>query len=167
MVKKEESLDDTISKVYDEIHSANSTDKDTDSDGGGFIGQHMKKVAEKKRAEEEAKKLAEERQWALDHPGFVAESAVQSKKKKKNHKKGILERVEEKIQSEVKEKEQDDSAEIMEQALNDPSYVEQIELMKKMKKRGIIADEKDPSKEELSPEDKAANFAEKLLGDKL
>ena len=28
----------------------------------------------------------------------------------------------------------------MEQALKDPEYIEQIDLMKKMKKRGIIAD---------------------------
>lgn len=122
-VKKEESLDDTISQVYDEIHSGNSTD--TDSDGGGFIGQHMKKMAEKKKAEEEAKKLEAEKQWALDHPGFIAESNISTVlKHQKNHKKGILERVQEKIQVAEKEKADDDAGEIMEQALNDPSYVE-------------------------------------------
>ena len=55
----------------------------------------------------------------------------------------------------------------MEQALKDPEYIEQIDLMKKMKKRGIIADDKQDSQEELSADDKAQRYAEKLLGDKL
>jgi hypothetical protein len=45
--------------------------------------------------------------------------------------------------------------------------VEQIELMKKMKKRGIIADDKEGAKEEAQPEDKVQQFAESLLGDKI
>ena len=123
-------------------------------------------MAEKKRALEEAKKLAEEKQYALDHPGFVAESNISMVlKHQKKHKKGILERVEEKIQTAEKEKAEDDAGDIMEQALNDPSYVEQIELMKKMKKRGIISDEKEESQQEVSAEDKAQQYAEKLLGD--
>jgi hypothetical protein len=85
----------------------------------------MKKVAEKKKAAEEAKRLATERQYALEHPGFVAESNISMVlKHQKKHKKGILERVEEKIQSAEKEKADDDAGDIMEQALNDPSYVE-------------------------------------------
>ena len=125
----------------------------------------MKKMAEKKKASEEAKKLAAEKEYALEHPGFVAESNISTVlKHQKNHKKGILERVEEKIQTAEKEKADDDAGDIMEQALNDPSYVEQIELMKKMKKRGIITDEK-ASKEDVSLEDKTQQYAEKLLGD--
>jgi len=52
---------------------------------------------------------------------------------------------------------------MMEQALNDPAYQAQIELMQKMKKRGIIADDKKP-KDEETQEDKTQQFAEKLLG---
>ena len=42
----------------------------------------------------------------------------------------------------------------MEQALNDPAYVEQVDLLKKMKKRGIIGDDKEKTSEEPSAEDK-------------
>jgi len=42
----------------------------------------------------------------------------------------------------------------MEQALNDPAYVEQVDLMKKMKKRGIIQDDKEKSNDEPTGEDK-------------
>ena len=157
-VKKEETLDDEISKVYDEIHSDNSTEAASD-DGGGFIGNHLKKIAEKKKAKEEAAKLAAERQYALDHPqeaGFIESSNIDKVIKHKNHKKGILERIEEKENSEAKEKAEDDSAQIMEQALNDPAYVEQVDLLKKMKKRGIISNgDKDMSNDELSADDKA------------
>lgn len=70
----------------------------------------------------------------------------------------------EKEQTEAKEKADDDSAEIMEQALNDPAYVEQVDLLKKMKKRGIIEDDK--PKDQEKQVDKTEQFAEKLLGDK-
>ena len=103
-VVKEKSLDEEISQVYDEIHSDNSTDAASD-DGGGFIGNHLKKVAEKKKAKEEAEKLAAERQYALDHPqevGFM--EFKKSVAKDPNHKKSILERVMEKEQTEAKEK---------------------------------------------------------------
>ena len=95
-VEKEKTLDEEISQVYDEIHSDNSTEVASD-DGGGFIGNHLKKVAEKKRAKEEAEKLAAERQYALDHPqeaGFIEFKKTVAKDP--NHKKGILERVMEK-----------------------------------------------------------------------
>jgi len=134
----------------------------------------MKKLAEKKKAKDDAEKLAAERQYTLDHPqeaGFIESPASNIDKviKHKYHKKGILERMEEKENSEAKEKADDDSAQIMEQALNDPAYVEQVDLLKKMKGRGIISisGDKDQSKEELSAEDKAEKYAEKLLGDKL
>jgi hypothetical protein len=58
----------------------------------------MKKMAEKKRAADEMKKLAAEKEYALEHPGFVAESNISMVlKHQKKHKKGILERVEDKI----------------------------------------------------------------------
>ena len=153
-VVKEKTLDEEIDQVYDEIHSDNSTDAASD-DGGGFIGNHLKKVAEKKKAKEDAEKLAAERQYALEHPqevGFM--EFKKSVAKDPNHKKSILERVMEKERTEAKEKAEDDSAEIMEQALNDPAYVEQVDLMKKMKKRGIISDDKEKTTDETIGEDK-------------
>jgi hypothetical protein len=44
-VKKEQSLDEIISEQYDDLHSANSTADN--SEPSGFIGRHMKKIADK------------------------------------------------------------------------------------------------------------------------
>jgi len=43
--KKEQSLDDIISEQYDDLHSDNNVPDN--SEPSGFIGRHMKKIADK------------------------------------------------------------------------------------------------------------------------
>ena len=45
---------------------------------------------------------------------------------------------------------------MMEQALNDPGYKQEVELIKKMKKRGIIDNGEEKKVSQDDPEDKAA-----------
>lgn len=99
--KKEQSLDDIISEQQDEMDKNNESD---DSEPSGFIGKHMKKIAEKQKAIDDAakeKQIEAEMAKAQDE-GFLVQSSIkngvkQYQKLVKNKKRGILARAEEKI----------------------------------------------------------------------
>jgi hypothetical protein len=86
--------------VYDEIHM-NESDPSSD-ESSGFIGKHMAKMREKQKKEDDAR-LAHEQEIALAHDSEnMFSQSIQNKGKKKNKKRGILARAEEKMDKEIK-----------------------------------------------------------------
>ena len=84
--KKQLSLDEQISQVYDEIHS--KPEKKGKDEDAGFIGKHFQKLEAKKQAEEEK---AKRKLLAQQRPELVEEEPEAPKKK------GLLARAEEKL----------------------------------------------------------------------
>ena len=107
--KKEQTLDDIISEQQDEMDKNSEND---DSEPSGFIGRHMKKIADKQKAIDDEKKerQMEKEMEKAQAEGFIVQSNIKNgvkeyKKLAKNKKRGILARAEEKINASQAEQE--------------------------------------------------------------
>ena len=116
----------------------NESDPSSD-ENSGFIGKHMAKMREKQKKEDDAK-LAKEQEIALAHDSenmFSQSIQNKAKGKKKNKKRGILARAEEKMDKEMKKEEDNDA--LLDEALDDPSYQEEIKEMTIKNKKKVKA----------------------------
>lgn len=93
----------------------------------------MAKLKEKQQ-QEEAERLAHEQELALAHDAENSFSkSIKGQKGKKNKKRGILARAAEKLDKEEKGDEENDQ--LLEQAIADPNYQEEIKAMTKKNKK--------------------------------
>lgn len=120
---KVETLDDTISQVFDEIHTsptaaAKLVPEETGAEQG-FIGKHLKKLAEKE--EQKKKQLQEEKNLEeLTKFGFdkSAANSVGQNLQESSKKRGIMARVQAKIDKELK----DQQAIQLSETIYDPEF---------------------------------------------
>lgn len=108
-----------------------------DSEPSGFIGKHMKKIAEKQKAIDDAvnEKKAEEEMKKAESEGFIVQSNIkngvkQYQKLAKKKKRGILARAEEKINASQQEQDKQKEEDLATEAVTDPNFQAELAALK-------------------------------------